>query len=134
MATLRICSVFAVCLLAFGLLGCSSDQPAVAAPEFTLMRDVDGVLRMANGKKISKPAQFTELENNFPVGVRAIKSGEVVVNWGVMMANEDGSGATGEVAAYEKKTPTEGGYVLFQDGNVKTVTAAEFEALPKPKQ
>lgn len=121
-------------LVSLGLsLGCSS-APEAPAPQFTVLRDVDGMLRMANGRKMTKAQELTQLENNFPSGVHAVKSGEVVVNWGVKMANEDGSGATSEVAAYEKKVPTEGGYVLFQDGNIKKLSAPEFEKLPKPKQ
>ena len=32
-----------------------------------------------------------------------------------------------------KKVPTEGGYVLIEDGTVKTLTAAEFGTTPRAK-
>ena len=114
-------------------VGCSSKQEA-APQQVNLLREVDGMLRMANGRKISKGPEFTNLETNFPLGAAAVKSGDIVVLWGVKMASEDGSGATGEVVAYEKVVPTAGGYVLLQNGQVKKMTTAEFEAAPKPKQ
>ena len=40
-----------------------------------------------------------------------------------------GSGST--VLAYEKDVPTKGGLVLYGDGFVDNVTAAEFQAKPK---
>ncbi len=113
-------------------VGCSK-APDAASPEFSILRDVDGMIRMANGKKITKPQELVQFENSFPLGAKSVKSGDVIVLWGVKMANEDGSGVTGELVAYEKKVPTEGGFVLLQDGNVKKMTAAEFEAAPKPK-
>jgi hypothetical protein len=39
----------------------------------------------------------------------------------------------GEVIAYEKVAPTDGGYVLLTTGEVKEMTAAEFQAAPKAK-
>jgi hypothetical protein len=33
--------------------------------------------------------------------------------------------------AYEKATPTDGGYVLLSAGTVKKMTAAEFDTAPK---
>ena len=123
------------CLLVLQVVtvGCSS-APEAAPQQVNLLREVDGMLRMANGRKIGKGPELTNLETNFPLGAAAVKSGEIVILWGVKMASEDGSGATGEVVAYEKSTPTSGGYVLLQNGQVKKMTSAEFESAPKPKQ
>jgi len=61
-------------------------------------------------------------------------TGDVVVVWGAKMAGEGSSGSgTGEVIAYEKKVPTEGGFVLLTSGTVKQMTADEFKAAPKAK-
>ena len=122
----------AIVFVAVFIVGCSK-APEAAGPEVSTLRDVDGMIRMANGKKITKPQELSQFENSFPVGTKSVKSGDVVVLWGVKMANEDGTGVTGELVAYEKKVPAEGGYALFQDGNVKKLTPAEFEAAPKPK-
>ncbi len=124
--------IAALLMFVVSMAGCSK-TPEAASPEFSILRDVDGMIRMANGKKITKPQELAQFENSFPLGAKSVKSGDVIVLWGVKMANEDGSGATGELVAYEKKVPTEGGYVLLQDGNVKMMTPAEFEAAPKPK-
>lgn len=124
--------IAALLMFVVSMAGCSK-TPEAASPEFSILRDVDGMIRMANGKKITKPQELTQFENSFPLGAKSVKSGDVIVLWGVKMANEDGSGVTGELVAYEKKVPTEGGYVLLQDGNVKKMSAAEFEAAPKPK-
>jgi len=133
MAFLRLVTrVAALLVFVVSSAGCSK-VPEAAGPEVSILRDVDGMIRIANGKKLAKPQELTQFENNFPVGVKAVQSGDVIVLWGVKMANEDGSGVTGELVAYEKQVPTEGGYALFQDGNVKKVTPAEFEAAPKPK-
>ena len=124
--------IAALLMFVVSAVGCSK-TPEAAGPEVSILRDVDGMIRMANGKKITKPQELTQFENSFPVGTKSVKSGDIIVLWGVKMANEDGSGATGELVAYEKKVPSEGGYVLLQDGNVKKLTPAEFEAAPKPK-
>jgi hypothetical protein len=42
------------------------------------------------------------------------------------------AGPSGTVLGYEPKTPAEGGQVLMADGNVKDMTAAEFQAATKP--
>lgn len=39
----------------------------------------------------------------------------------------------GDVVAYEKNTPTAGGYVLLTSGEVKKMTTSEFAAAPKAK-
>ena len=47
------------------------------------------------------------------------------------LTGNDRPGLLKEIVAHEKNAPAEGGYVLLQDGSVKTMTAAEFAAAPK---
>jgi hypothetical protein len=76
------------------------------------------------------------LEPQFPRGYQAVKSGEVVVLWGAKMPGEgevNAGTAPDAVIAYEKKTASEGGYVLLQNGTVKEMSADQFKAAPKAK-
>ena len=78
----------------------------------------------AEGKK--PPGKLSELdavEPMLPLASQLIRSGEVVMVWGVGYAP-----GSQKVAAYEKKAETEGGWVLLQDGTVKEMTAGEFGA------
>jgi hypothetical protein len=81
------------------------------------------------------PARLTDLDqfqSTYSRGYQAIKSGEVVVVWGGGVRGEgEAVKGSGEVVAYEKATPTEGGYVLLTSGEVKRMSAAEFNAAPK---
>ena len=78
-----------------------------------------------------KPEDFTDHWDSLQAAFDRVKAGEIVVIWGVGRAT--GPGAGQQVLAYEKQAPTEGGAVLFRDGTVKQMTAAEFNAAPKAK-
>jgi hypothetical protein len=98
----------------------------------TELTELGEVLKMqaAEGKK--PPAKLTdmaEIEPLLPSAGPALRNGEVVYFWGSPYA----AGST-TVIAHEKKAPTDGGYVLLQDGTVKSMTAAEFGAAPKAKK
>jgi len=71
-------------------------------------------------------AEFETIEPMVPVCGPQIRNGEVVYFWGAPYA-----AGSEKVVAHEKKAPTDGGLVLLQDGKVKTMTAAEFQAAPK---
>ena len=75
-------------------------------------------------------SDLAQLESLYPHGYQAVKSGEVVVLWGASMAGEEGGGSE-KVVAYEKKVPTDGGHVLLENGQVKSMTSVEFAAAPK---
>jgi hypothetical protein len=125
--------VFAVSL---GLLAGCSSQPkgGDAVAEYTELQDVDGLLRTAAGRTGRPPASLADLEKDkvhYPRGYEAVKSGDVVVLWGAALQGEPDVGKNEAVVAYEKRVPTEGGYVLLSAGTVKKMTAAEFNAAPK---
>jgi hypothetical protein len=65
-------------------------------------------------------------------GYAAMNEGHVVVQWGAPLT--PAAGAAPAVLAYEKDAPQQGGFVLFQDGTVKHLSAAEFQAAPKVGQ
>ena len=64
----------------------------------------------------------------------SVKSGDVVVLWGTPMQGEGDSGKGEVLMAYEKKVPTDGGYVLLSAGTVRRMSAADFAAAPKTKK
>ncbi len=66
----------------------------------------------------------------YPVAVKLLQSGELVVQWGVAISPEGETAPA--VLAYLKSVPDDGGLVLLQDGRtIKTMTADEFNAAPK---
>jgi hypothetical protein len=76
----------------------------------------------------AKAADLEPIEPLMPTAGPAIRNGELTYLWGAAYA-----AGSDRVAAHEKKVPAEGGYVLLQDGTVKTMTAAEFQSAPKAK-
>jgi hypothetical protein len=128
LATLALLAAFA---------GCSSpgsDAGNGQVPDNeAILHEVGGLLRTAGDRAPKKAADLARSEAGFPLGYRAVQSGEVVVVWGARMAGEGDSGASSDVIAYEKQVPAEGGWVLLQNGTVKQMTAAEFATAPKAK-
>ncbi len=130
---------FVRCLaVAFGLgllAGCSSQNTGVVADaEVTVLQEVNDLLHASAGTSNRVPANVAALhrhENLYPRAAAALKSGDVVVLWGAQLKGEGQVGQGEAVVAYEKKVPTEGGYVLLSAGTVKKMTAAEFNAAPK---
>jgi hypothetical protein len=99
------------------------------------MAEVADLIRSAtqpDGRGPNRVSDFDRVQSIYSRGYQAVKSGQVVVVWGVGVQGE-GAGAKGggDVVAYEKDAPTAGGYVLLTSGQVKKMTAAEFQAAPK---
>ncbi len=120
--------------------GCSSSTPTGPAgdnPESDVLREVGELIAAhapAGRGKAPSTAQLDQYDPTFPRAVKAVRSGEIVVIWGGKPADEEAvaKGEAGKgIMAYEKKTPTEGGLVLLQNGEVKTLTAEEFKSAPK---
>ena len=125
---------FAACTFSAVLcLGCES-KPTGLAPG-TYEKDALGELStllksLANeGKKPpSKLAEFDAVEPLMPVGGPAIRNGVIIYIWGTTLHESSTA-----IIAHEKVASTEGGYVLLQNGEVKKMTADEFNAAPKAK-
>jgi hypothetical protein len=113
------------------MVGCSSDGGSAPPPETTALREVDMMLRTPLPRMGPKGPDLKMFQNDFPVGTQAAMSGDIVILWGAKMLDEGDKTKSLEIVAYEKKTPTEGGYVLTLSGDIKKMTPAEFEAAPK---
>lgn len=73
-------------------------------------------------------ADITKYEKAYPLACGKVKSGDIVVFYGVPL--EEGVGDT--ILAYEKVVPESGGHVLMQDGKtIKKMTPDEFKAAKK---
>jgi hypothetical protein len=85
-------------------------------------------------KPPTKVADFNAMEMMSPIGLRALKSGEVVAYFKADLPDlgeEPGKGSGEIVLAYEKKVPEEGGQVLMLNRTIKTMTAEAFKSAPK---
>jgi hypothetical protein len=120
------------------LAGCATLSGCGAGPESTAsvdagakaaLEDLGQGLQLLSEQKEKPPARleaFASLEPLIPVAASSIRDGSVVYLWGAAFS------PSGEkVVAYEKKTPTEGGLVLLENGTVREMTAEEFKAAPK---
>ena len=87
------------------------------------------MLKLLAMDKIKPPKTAVELQKYEPTAMyacSAIKDSSIVYLYG----NGIVEGGTA-VIAYDAKALTDGGPVLLQNGEVKTMTAAEFAAAPK---
>lgn len=132
----RLTFLFAACLLGATLVGCSSqkpgDQPPTRSDE---LQQTANMLRDFTATSNRGPANVGELarfQNEYPFGYSQVKAGEIDIVWGARMGGEGGGGSEG-IIAYEKKAPTEGGWVLLANGTVKQMSASEFSSAPKAK-
>jgi hypothetical protein len=126
---LRVVAVLIVVGLAAGCTESSQvkstdDQKAALAELGDMLKS----LAEERQKPPSKLAELEPVEPRIPVAGPAIRSGNIVYIWGAAYA-----AGSNQVVAYEKKAPTEGGYVLLQDATVKEMTSAEFSSAPKAK-
>jgi prepilin-type processing-associated H-X9-DG protein len=80
------------------------------------------------------PARAEDLapfyENNVKI-TTALKDGTYVVYWNVKLMSLV-NGTSNTILGYEKDAPAKGGEVLYADGHVATLTAAEFAKAAKP--
>src|SRR5262249_37650621 len=122
-------------IVMIGAFGCSSSVPPVEQQELVIssgLAEVAGLLRDYSAETGRAPSRLADLAKNeplYPRGFLAIKIGEVIVLWGAKMPLE-GNGGT-EIIAYEKKVQNEGGGVLQTNGQIKRMTAAEFQSAPR---
>jgi hypothetical protein len=124
----------AVFLLA--LIGCggpSNAPPTPAVLEENALGEVGEMYRLYSADKKKPPASladFTPMEMMSPAGVRAIKTGEIIVCYGATLPDTDEGirGSSDEVLAYLKSVPVSGGQVLMLNREVKTMTAEQFKA------
>jgi len=86
-------------------------------------------LKNENKKMPAKLAQIEPIEPAFPGAYLGLVQGNIVYLWGAPLNPSAGH----KVLAYEKDAAAEGGWVLMQDGTVKTMAPDEFRSAPKAK-
>lgn len=122
------CAAALACAL---VAGCGDNKPTVSSnPNKDALAEIGQMLKMLADEKRRPPGRLAELEPVEPLLPSAaplLRDGTLVYLWGTAFA-ADGT----LVTAHEKRTPTEGGLVLLQNGTVKEMSAAEFAAAPKP--
>ena len=119
--------------------GCGGSQsPTPENPmEGVALGEIAEAYRAYSVLKNSPPTKLADLEpmtDLSPIGIEALKSGEIMLNYGAKLpdfAEEGGQSIAPEILAYQKKVPTEGGYILQLDRRIKKMTADEFKAAPK---
>jgi hypothetical protein len=123
-------------VLVLASTGCSTSSSGSASAPPTAgddLLEVSGLLRDYTAEFRKGPARVADLQKNEPLytrGFQAVRTGAVVVVWGVPMPAEGGGDG---VIAYEKKAETDGGAVLLQNGTVKQMTADEFRSAAKAR-
>jgi hypothetical protein len=131
-ATLK--SLAFVILIGSVLTGCGGDRVAgpSANPAKDALADLGEFLKQTANEKKKPPSKLSEMdaiEPMIPNASVAIRMGTIVYLWGATY-NADGT----KIVAHEKKTPTEGGLVLLENGTIQEQSAAEFAAAPKAKK
>ncbi len=71
------------------------------------------------------------MAKGFPRAVGAIRDRKILLYWKTDLS--DASEAASTVLAFAKDAPEKGGQVLMRDGSVRTMTAGQFQAAPKPE-
>jgi hypothetical protein len=127
-------------LIAVALAGLAGGCREAAAPNpvrpttpETELRDLGEMFQLFAQENRRPPKNLADLGTispEPPPGYLAAEEGRIVVLWGGAFTTGAGKSA---VMAYEKDAPNRGGFVLLQDGTVKQMNAAEFQAAPKAK-
>lgn len=122
-----------MCLASLTFAGCGGGAVTGTGAGSPTAKDALGDLaELLKGVAVQKgrpPAREADLSQYEAINLSAtmaIARNEVIYVWGSGIVS--GSQA---VIAHEKDAATAGGYVLLQDGTVKSMTAAEFAAAPK---
>jgi hypothetical protein len=128
----------ALALVLLGVAGCTptNNNPGGQPGSADALRELATILPLYSGEHKhgpGKPSDLAPYEAGAPLGYQAVVAGDVVVVWGATMPGEGEGGGTEAIVAYEKKSPTEGGAVLLQNGQVREMTADQFQAAPKAK-
>jgi len=116
------------------LVGCGSSKAppgATGAPSAKeALNDVVSLLNHLKSEGKAPPATIADvvpIEPLFPAAYLGLVRDEIVYVWGSPI---DPAGS-GKVLAYEKAAETGSGYILMQDGTVKTMESSELKAAPR---
>jgi hypothetical protein len=124
---------FVVMVLVAGCGGTSTAPVAPQAQPAEASLNELGQLFQAFAQEKRRPpkdlADLASISPEMPAAEISLREGKIVVLWGGAYTTGPAGGA---ILAYEKGADTGGGLVLLQNGTVKSVSAAEFQAAPKP--
>jgi hypothetical protein len=119
------------------LAGCRGEPDSTPiAPDEQGIRELAALYRDFSRKSKRGPKSLKELQGQgqrqgYPNAFEMLKAGELIVRWGTPLSPK--GEMPDAVLAYLKAVPEQGGSVLMQDGlTIKTMTADEFNATPKP--
>jgi len=115
---------------------CNKQGGDAGAPEENLqqfeLHEIGGLYDVYLKEKQRPPSSVKDLKQydvGFPNGFEALQAGRCVAVWGLDPATLPDRAHT--VLAYQAQTPTQDGYVLLADLNIKKMSADEFKALTK---
>lgn len=116
------------------LSGCGGERVTGPStnPAKDALADLGEFLKTTANDKKKPPSRLSEMDAIEPMIPNAsvgIRTGMIVYFWGATYGS-DGT----KIVAHEKKTPTEGGLVLCEDGTIKELSAADFASAPKAKK
>lgn len=123
-----------------GLAGCGAGATPTAEalpPEALGLQSLGEAYRTISVVNKRPPKGIKEVEQASaasPGGMGSLDESNVVVFWGAELndlSEEPGKVPSDKVLAYEKKVPTQGGYVLLLDRTIKKMTPEEFKSAPK---
>jgi hypothetical protein len=123
-------------LLGAGCSGAGGGGGSGQTAQEAVLYEVADMLRGATRPDGRGPAGLADLKGSqsiFPHGYQAVKSGDVVVLWAAGVKGEGEAAKGGDIVAYEKDAPANGGYVVLTSGEVKKMSASEFQSAPKAK-
>jgi hypothetical protein len=96
------------------------------------LQNLRDMFRLAAAGKATLPrsaAEFAAVEPFYPVAGPFVLSRAIDCAWGAGLKEGVAAGAAKRLA-WDKAAGEAGGWVLFQDGAIREVTAAEFAAVP----
>ena len=117
------------------LLGCGKNPEPVVEDGLgrSQLQDIWGLYQLYIEENKKPPTKLTDAEKyaiGFATGYDAVSAGDYVVEWGVHVG---ATASPNAVLAYPKSAPTQGGWVLMRDGNIRKMTADELKAIIKTK-
>jgi hypothetical protein len=86
-----------------------------------------------NGRGPSNANDLQKLPSVDAAAYAALQRGDFVLIWDASIPASFPQGTSNTVLGYEASAPTNGGLVLMGDGSVQEMTAAQFQAAPKPQ-
>lgn len=119
--------------------GCGSSAPTDSGieetAEFQGLKNLGEMYRIVSTRTKRPPKDIDELrqaEDEVPGGFSSLGEGNVAIFFGVGVPETPPAGDAGQaILAYERLAPSQGGLVLYVDGNVKRLSTEEFKAAKK---